>query len=69
MEVDVADAQVLAELLDNVRHAAAKLSDGSPWTPSLAVLEEELEAGQPFFFKLDLASSSRSQSDTPVASS
>lgn len=69
MGVDVADAQVLAELLDHVRHAAARLSDESPWAPSLAVLEEELEAGQPFFFKVALASSSRSISETPVVSS
>ena len=61
-----AEAEALGDLCDAVKMAASRLRTGSPWSETLAVLGEELELGQPFFFKLDLASSSRSINDTPV---
>lgn len=63
------EAQVLGELRRSVERAAVQLSDGSAWTPVLGVLASELADGQPFFFKVARASSSRSSSDVPVVSS
>lgn len=62
-----AEAETLRDLRAAVSRAANQLDASSPWTPALEILAEELEAGQPFFFKFALASSSRSMSDTPVA--
>jgi hypothetical protein len=63
------EAQVLEELRAAVERAAGGLSEESPWAETLSVLEKELKSGQPFFFKVALASSSRSKSDVPVVSS
>jgi hypothetical protein len=60
------EGENLDDLLGAVRRTAAKLPEASPWLPTLEVLEEELEEGQPFFFKIACASSSRSKRETPV---
>lgn len=67
--VTPAEARVLEELRVAVGDAARQLSEDSPWAGTLGVLDEELRAGQPFFFKIALASSSRSKSEAPVVSS
>lgn len=58
----------LADLHGAVVSARERLAEGSEWAPTLDLLADELRDGQPFFFKLDLAASSRSNSETPVAS-
>lgn len=63
------EAEVLGDLRESVRRAREKLEDHSLWRPCLEVLEGELEDGQPFVFRIALASSSRSNSDAPVSSS
>lgn len=64
-----AEEEVLRGLQREVVDAARKLDSGSSWSPTLALLAEELEEDQPFFFRCALASSSRSNSETPVTSS
>lgn len=63
-----AEARALRRLQRAVEGTAEELEPGSPWAETLAALGEELRDGQPFFFKIALASSSRSISDTPVTS-
>lgn len=62
------ERQHLDEFLADVRRVRKRLDPASIWQPSLEVLEEELEDGQPFVFKVDFASSSKSKRDTPVVS-
>lgn len=57
---------VLYDLRIAVERATAELDPDSSWMETLTELRDELKEGQPFFFKLDLASSKRSQSETPV---
>jgi hypothetical protein len=59
--------QALEELEAAVAKAADRLDPDSPWAPTLALFQEELAEGQPFFFKFAFASSSKSMSETPVA--
>ena len=63
------ETQVLGKLQGDVEAALRRLGDDSPWASTLPVLAEELAAGQPFFFRFDLASSSKSISEAPVVSS
>ncbi len=67
--VTPAEALALRDLRAAVDRAGGELSDESPWSPTLALLAEELGDGQPFVFRVALASSSRSKSEAPVASS
>jgi hypothetical protein len=63
------EAQVLRELRQVVRAAAQEVSQESEWLPTLRLLDDELGEGQPFFFKVAFASSSKSMSDASVVSS
>lgn len=54
--------------LAEVRRFRKRLDPASAWQPTLEVLEEELEDGQPLFLKCSFAASSRSNRETPVAS-
>lgn len=67
-DVSEAEAVALEKLRTAVGVAAGELPDDSPWVGTLAVLDEELREGQPFFLRFALASSSRSMSETPVTS-
>lgn len=59
---------MLADLHAAICRASSELASDSPWARALNVLAAELEDGQPFFFRFALASSSRSKSETVVAS-
>lgn len=63
------ETQVLGELLGAVERASNELAAESSWQPTLALLSTELGEGQPFFFKVARASSSKSMSDASVVSS
>jgi hypothetical protein len=67
--VNGAEAAALDELRAAVGETARQLSDDSPWAGALAILDEELGDGHPFFFRIALASSSRSKSDVSVVPS
>jgi hypothetical protein len=54
--------------LAEVRKFRKRLDPASAWQPTLEVLEEELEDGQPLFLKCSFAASSKSKRETPVAS-
>lgn len=62
------ERQHLDEFLAEVRRFRMRLDPASTWQPTFEVLEEELEDGQPFVFKVAFASSSNSKSEAPVVS-
>jgi hypothetical protein len=62
------ERETLNEFLAEVQKARKQLDPASAWQPTLEVLEEELEDGQPLFLKCNFAASSKSNSETPVAS-
>lgn len=63
------ERESLDEFLADVRRTRSELDPASAWQPVLDLLAEEVEEGQPFFFKFALASSNRSNSDAPAVSS
>jgi hypothetical protein len=63
------ERRAISELQAIVRKTAGLLDTSSPWGPTLELLATELEEGQPFFFKVAFASSSKSMSDVSALSS
>ena len=63
------ERSALDGFLADIRRLQSELDPASAWQPTLDLLEQEVKDGQPFFFKLALAKSSKSMSDAPVVSS
>jgi len=63
-----AERKTLDGFLADVRRVRSELGPTSTWQPTLEVLEEEIESGQPLFFKFERASSSKSIKETPAVS-
>lgn len=63
------EAEALRSLSEVVQATSRELDSDSPWQETLDVLRGELADGQPFLFRIALASSSMSKSEAPVVSS
>jgi hypothetical protein len=63
-DVSGVEQKAFDDLLADVRRARKRLDPAHVWQPTLEVLEQELEEGQPLFLRIASASESRSNNDT-----